>query len=420
VTDDKGTDPRTREWSWAYAGLVLIAGALFLYSVRSVLGPVPVFLLLLLLLSPFAGTRTHGVAVTGITLLFAIWLLRTLGGLLTPFLLAAAVAYILDPAVDALERRGLHRWLAIAILALPAVAILAALLLIGVPAVAHQAETFLAELPTAAARLSTWLASVRTRLVGTDIPFIDEERVFGWIGSIDEVRIAQFLEERRGVLLDRSWSAVLGAGRGVGVVLALLGFLVLTPVLSVYLLRDWDRITAAAANLIPESRRARSVAFAREYDGLLARFLRGQVIAAAIVGVLTWLGLLIAGFPMSGLVGAIAGLFNLVPYLGLIASILPVVIIALLSGSILASLLKAGIVFAIVQFIDGSITGPRIVGESVGLHPVWVMLALAVGGFAFGFAGLILAMPAAVLIKLLLREAIARYRASNLFRSSET
>jgi predicted PurR-regulated permease PerM len=123
---------------------------------------------------------------------------------------------------------------------------------------------------------------------------------------------------------------------------------------------------------------------------------------------------------MSGLVGAIAGLFNLVPYLGLIASILPVVIIALLSGSILASLLKAGIVFAIVQFIDGSITGPRIVGESVGLHPVWVMLALAVGGFAFGFAGLILAMPAAVLIKLLLREAIARYRASNLFRSSET
>lgn len=414
---DNGTGPRSREWSWAYAGIILLVGALYLYSVRSVLGPVPVYLLLLLLLTPFAGTRTHRTAVAGITLVFAIWVLRTLGGLLTPFLLAASVAYILDPAVDVLERR-MPRTVAILLLALPAVAILAVLLLVGIPAIAHQAESFLGELPTAASRLSTWLETVRARLLATDLPFVDEQRVFGWIGSIDEARITGWLEEQRGVLLQRTWSAVLGVGRGVGTVLAVLGYLVLTPVLAVYLLRDWDRITAAAASLIPESRRARAVAFAREYDGLLARFLRGQVVAAAIVGVLTWLGLLIAGFPMSGLVGAIAGLFNLVPYLGLIVSVVPVVIIALLSGSVLGSLLKAGIVFAIVQFIDGSITGPRIVGESVGLHPVWVMLALTVGGFAFGFAGLLLAMPAAVLIKLLLREGVARYRASDLFRST--
>jgi predicted PurR-regulated permease PerM len=111
--------------------------------------------------------------------------------------------------------------------------------------------------------------------------------------------------------------------------------------------------------------------------------------------------------------------FNLVPYLGLVASILPVVVIALLSGSFLGSLLRAGIVFVIVQFIDGSVTGPRIVGGSVGLHPVWVMLALAVGSFFFGFVGLLLAMPAAVLIKLLLREALTRYRASATFRGIE-
>src|SRR5690606_39532128 len=99
---------------------------------------------------------------------------------------------------------------------------------------------------------------------------------------------------------------------------------------------------------------------------LLSRFLRGQVLAASIVGILTWSGLLIVGFPFSGLVGAIAGVFNLVPYLGLVASIIPVIIIALFSGSFIGSLLKAGIVFAIVQFIDGSITGPRITGSSVG------------------------------------------------------
>jgi predicted PurR-regulated permease PerM len=104
----------------------------------------------------------------------------------------------------------------------------------------------------------------------------------------------------------------------------------------------------------------------------------------------------------------VAGVFNLVPYLGLVVSVVPVLIIALLSGSFLGSLLKAGIVFAIVQFIDGSITGPRIVGSSVGLHPVWVMLALAVGSFFFGFVGLLLAMPAAVLLKLVVRETLVR------------
>jgi predicted PurR-regulated permease PerM len=97
-------------------------------------------------------------------------------------------------------------------------------------------------------------------------------------------------------------------------------------------------------------------------------------------------------------------------------SVIPVLVIAVISGSFLGSLLKAGIVFVIVQLIDSSVTGPRIVGESVGLHPVWVMLALAIGSFFFGFVGLLIAMPAAVLIKLLLRESLARYHDSRVFR----
>jgi predicted PurR-regulated permease PerM len=134
--------------------------------------------------------------------------------------------------------------------------------------------------------------------------------------------------------------------------------------------------------------------------------------------VLTWLGLLIAGFPNSGLVGVVAGVFNIIPYLGLVVSVIPVVIISLVSGSVLGSLLKAGIVFAIVQFIDSSVTGPRIVGDSVGLHPVWVILAIAVGSFFYGFVGLLLAMPGAVLIKLLIRESLARYRQSRVFQGA--
>src|SRR5690606_41772417 len=119
------------------------------------------------------------------------------------------------------------------------------------------------------------------------------------------------------------------------------------------------------------------ISFISDYDALLSRFLRGQVLAASIVGLLTWLGLLIVGFPLSGLVGAIAGVFNLVPYLGLIASVIPVIILALFSGSFLGSLLQASIVFAIVQFIDGSITGPRITCSSSMMHTGWIQLYLS-------------------------------------------
>jgi predicted PurR-regulated permease PerM len=223
------------------------------------------------------------------------------------------------------------------------------------------------------------------------------------------------LQQHQTRIMQGGLGTLLGIGRGVGAVLTVLGYIVLTPVLMVYLLRDFDRITERVASLIPLPKKEAWTALAREYDNLLSRFLRGQLVAAAIVGVLTWLGLLIAGFPNSGLVGVVAGVFNIIPYLGLVVSIIPVLIIALVSGSILSLLLKAAIVFAIVQFIDGSVTGPRIVGESVGLHPVWVILALALGGFFYGFVGLLLAMPGAVLIKLLLREGVARYRQSGVF-----
>jgi predicted PurR-regulated permease PerM len=156
----------------------------------------------------------------------------------------------------------------------------------------------------------------------------------------------------------------------------------------------------------------------REFDNLLSRFLRGQLIEAILVGILTWLGLLILHVPYAGLVGVVAGIFNLIPYLGLVVSIIPVLIIALLSGHFVSIIARAGIVFFIVQLIDGSITGPRIVGGSIGIHPVVVILALAVGSFFFGFVGLLLAMPAAILIKLLARDAIVRYKRSALYRGA--
>jgi len=203
-----------------------------------------------------------------------------------------------------------------------------------------------------------------------------------------------------------------------GTAFSVLGYVVLTPVLGYYLLRDYDRITERVRELIPPRKRPTWTAFLAEYDTLLSRYLRGQLLTAAVVGVLTALLLWIVRFPYAGLVGAVAGVFNLVPYLGLVVSLVPALLIALLSGSVLVSLLKIAIVFAVVQILEGSVLSPRIVGGSVGLHPVWVILALAVGGFFLGLVGLLLAVPAAVLIKLLLRGALERYRRSAFYREA--
>jgi len=406
--NDQAGSVRSRQFPeelrYLRAVLVLAAAGLLLYTVAPVLSPVVVYLLLLLLATPYRGTREHALLLTAATVLLVLWLLHALGSILAPFLVAFALAYILDPAADALERRGVPRGLAVALLVVPVLLAVALGLAFGLPALGRQAGDLVGQVPAALARVAAWLERTRLRLL--ELPFIPDRTVASL--RLDEARVAAFIQAQQQEILTRAWSAVLGVGRGFGFLLTILGYLVLTPVVAIYLLRDFNRITGRAASLLPGRRREWWLGLAREYDGLLGRFLRGQVLAALIVGILTWIGLLVLGFPYSGLVGAVAGVFNLVPYLGLIVSVVPVLIIALLSGSFLGSLLKAGIVFFIVQLIDSTITGPRIVGGSVGLHPVWVMLALAVGSFFFGFVGLLLAMPAAVLLKLVLRELLAR------------
>ena len=404
--------PGQDEWRLIYGAAVLLVVGFFLFQVQAVLSPIVLFLLFLLLAAPYAGTRLHRLAVVGMSVLAALWLLRTTGFLLAPFILALVIAYILDPAVDALERRRVPRSLAVLLLALPVVGALALALVFGIPALGRQVDALIEQAPMLLERLVRWGEAVLDRLSRVDIPGLREDLLLEQLRAFEAERLVASLQERQTEIARRAWAAVLGVGRGIGAALTIIGYLVLTPVLAFYLLKDYDRIVARLRPLVPLSRRDEWFALLSEYDELLSRFMRGQVVAAAIVGILTWLGLFVLGFPYAGLVGAVAGVFNLVPYLGLVVSIVPAVIIALLTGNVLASLLKVAVVFGVVQFLDSSVTGPRIVGGSVGLHPVWVMLAIAVGGFFFGFVGLLIAMPAALLLKLLLRSALERYQRS--------
>jgi predicted PurR-regulated permease PerM len=411
---EKAVDPFN--WRTWHAVVVLGVLGLFLFSIRSILNPFILFLLLLFLVQPYSGTRFHIMLVSTAALLTFIWVLDTTGFLLAPFVLALVLAYIQHPMVARLERRGVSRLAATVLLALPAIAILGVVLFVGIPALSAQIAEFIRGTPvflqTFTLRLEAWQAQLQSR----DLPWLDEQAMVDRLRSIQPEAVMAWMQQRQAAIAQGVWTGLTGVGKGLGAVLSLLSYVFLTPIITFYLLRDWQSIQARLRDLVPGPYRDRVVGFASEYDRLLARYLRGQVLAAAIVGVLTWLGFLIAGFPYALLLGAVAGVFNIIPYMGLVASLIPALVIALFSASPLIALVKIAGVFAVVQVLDSSVIGPRVVGEAVGLHPVWVLLALAVTGYFFGFVGLLIAVPLAVLVKLLLGYALDRYRTSTLFR----
>lgn len=410
--------PTPGHWRRFHLVALILAFALLLYTAMPVLSPFVAFLVLLILAGPYLRERPVLLVLTAAGLVVFLWMLVAMGGLLAPFVLALVLAYVLDPAVDRLER-WMPRGAAIVLLSLPIVGLIVVGLLVGLPALGSQIADLFAEAPAALERLRDWATRTRGRVMGVDLPFVDERALLEPIIAADSEQITRFLTQRQQEIAARAWDAVLGVGKGVGAVISVLGYAVLTPVLTFYLLRDYDAFTRRVSTLFPPRYQPRWQRFLTEYDDLLSRYLRGQLFAAATVGLLTGLGLWMLGFPYPAVVGVVAGVFNLVPYLGLVVSLVPAIIIALLSDDVLWSFGKIAIVFAVVQALDGTVIGPRIVGGSVGLHPVWVILALATGGFFFGFVGLLIAVPAAILIKLFALSAIDRYRASSLYGREE-
>jgi predicted PurR-regulated permease PerM len=400
-----------------FAAAVLGILGIFLYAVREVLTPPVVFLLVIFVLSPLWGRPVYRTLAIAATALFLLWLLRETGFLLAPFVLAFLLAYILDPLVDQVERLRLPRSAAIGVLAVPVLAGAVFVVVFGAPAVARELSTLVGELPGAWEAIAGWLDRVRGRIVALGIPGLDEQTL-PRVSEVDAQAVTGYVQERAGELAEGVWTAVLGLGRGLASAATVVGYVVLTPILTFYLLRDYDRMLRRARELLPEKRRERWSEFAHRYHTLLSRYLRGQVLVAVVIGALTFIGFSILGFPFALLLGVIAGVFNLVPYLGVYISLVPALAIAFLSGSLLVSLLKIAVVFGGVQILEGAVLSPMIVGHSVELNPVWIMVALAVFGFFFGLVGLLMAVPLAILIKIALERGLEAYRSSEFYRAA--
>ena len=403
-------------WRGVEAVAALLVLGFFLYALRGILNPLVLFILLWIVMIPFRGRPGHSALLATAGALTLTWLLSTTGSLLAPFVLALVLAYILDPLVDLLQRRRIPRAGAILLLTLPALAILAALVLVAIPAAVGQLGSVLDRTPVLIDRVEGWIDSLGDWWLRVNVPLVDEQRLLEQVRGVDQAAVLDFLRERQEALVGWLMGAVLGFGRGIGTVLTILGYVFLTPVLTFYLLRDWDRLTRSVSELLPRDRRSSLVSFAAECDRLLSQYLRGQITVAVTIGAITGAGLALLGFPYAAALGLIVAIFSVVPYLGLVLSLIPAIFIALVSaGSVGVALLKVAVVYGVAQGLEGAVISPKIVGGSVGLHPVWVVLALAVGGFFFGFVGLLIGVPGAVVAKVLIQRGIERYRSSQVY-----
>jgi predicted PurR-regulated permease PerM len=392
---------------------------LLLWGARDLLTPLVVFPLLVYALWPTRVSALGRRTLVVVCAVFGLWFVSEVRVVLMPFVLAFAIAYLLAPAVDALVRRRVPRPLAIPIVFLPFLGLIVALALVLVPEMERQLLDLVAQVPALIRRLVDWALAARTKLVASGgAGFLSEEQLHR-LDSLQASDLVSIVSGKWDAISQNLWTAALGIGRGVGVgltvVLTVFGYLIVAPIVVFYLLQVWPKLLPEAERLVPPAERPAVLAFLKEYDHVLSRFVRGQLTESMLVATLTGVGLGLLGFRGALLMAVIAGVCNLIPTVGTFLGLIPGILIALTAPEVGPALLKLGSVYAVVQIMDGQITGPLIVGRSIGLSPVWSMIAVLVLGALFGLPGMFISMPLSGLAKMIVVRARARYENSPIY-----
>jgi predicted PurR-regulated permease PerM len=336
-----------------------------------------------------------------VALVLVLWLLSDI---LLPFVAGFALAYMLDPLADRLERTGLSRTISALLILLAFVVLVIIAIAVVAPLLVQQLDAVVQNLPAIVDRIQAlisgpglgWLRN----LLGGRIPDVQSSlgavvgQGAGWMGNF----------------LKSLWA-------GGSALLGVVSLLVVTPVVAFYMLVDWDRMVAKVDSWIPIQHRETVRELARECDDAVAGFVRGQALVCLILGVAYALALSLVGLNFGLLIGLVSGLIGFIPYVGSFTGFILAGGVAifqfwpdyLMIGAVLA-------IFIAGQFVEGNILQPNLVGRSVGLHPVWLMFALLAFGSLFGFAGLLLAVPLAAAIGVLTRFALTQYLESPLYK----
>ncbi|MBX6322408.1 MAG: AI-2E family transporter [Rhodospirillaceae bacterium] len=331
--------------------------------------------------------------------LLALWLLADI---LLPFVAGLALAYLLDPLCDRLERWGCSRTLATVLVTAAMLVALVAVLLLLVPLLRAQITALVEALPG-------YLEMLETRV----IPRLE---AFGERLGIDDVG------DLRGQAAGQASQLVGWAGATIvkvftsGIALFnLLSLVFITPVVTFYLLRDWDRLVARIDSWLPRAHAPVIREQARAIDRTLAGFVRGQAMVCLFLAVYNAAGLSLLGLEFGLAVGVLSGLLSFIPFVGTALGLVGSVGLAFAQFDEWWRIAAVAALFLVGQFLEGNVLSPKLVGARVGLHPVWVIFALLAGGALFGFVGLLLAVPAAAVIGVMARFALQRYLASRYY-----
>ncbi len=339
------------------------------------------------------------------------WLIYLLAPVITPFAISAVLAYLGDPLVDRLEKVSLGRWklgrtVAVSIVFVLMLSLLIVVLLIIVPLLVEQIRTLIHLLP----RWIEWFSA-------TALPWLAGKLGFE-LKDFDSAHFSQVFKDYWREISTAAFKVVDYVSRGGMAVAALLTNLILIPVVTFYLLRDWDPLIRAIHDLLPRNMEAEISRTVIEVDDVLGAFFRGQLMVMLALGLIYSIGLSLVGIELGVLIGMGAGLLSIVPYLGSIVGVLVAVVAAIFQFQDVFHPLMVLLVFGVGQTAEGMYLTPKLVGDQIGLHPVTVIFAVLAGGQLFGFLGILLALPVAAALNVLVRHMHQKYRQSDLYQSS--
>ncbi|WP_413467803.1 AI-2E family transporter [Mesorhizobium sp. B2-8-5] len=330
--------------------------------------------------------------------------LYVFSGILLPFVAGMVLAYFLDPVADWLQRLGLSRLMATVVILIAFIVVVVLAFVILVPVLATQMADFARKLPEYLTRLQSLITSFDPKWL---------EQRFGVNAAGLRDGLNSLLTTGFGLLttvFTSIWSS------GVALV-SVVSLFVVTPVVAFYMLLDWDRMVAVVDSWVPRDYVETVRALARDINTATAGFVRGQGTLCLVLGAMYATGLTLTGLNFAILIGFFAGLISFIPYVGSLTGLVLAVGVAFVQfWPDWTMIVAVACVFFVGQFIEGNILQPRLVGKSVGLHPVWLMFALFAFGALFGFVGLLIAVPASAAIAVLVRFAIGRYLESPLYK----
>lgn len=341
--------------------------------------------------------------VAAVFLLFLFAFFHYLAPILTPFIVAAVLAYILDPLVDKLRRFRINRargslWVMLFVFVL-----LVLLLLVIVPMLVSQTNGIIERIPAMVDWVQHQLLPWYNARFGQYFT-IDGNTVLGYLRA--NVKLVQTSLQNTMMLLMKQGSSIA----------ALLGNLVILPLLLYYFLRDWPHWRFAIRRLVPRRYLLSYLRISKEIDTVLGEFLRGQVLVMLIMGLVYGLGLMAIGLDSGFAIGMVAGLLVFIPYLGSFTGLLLATLAAVLQFQSWTGVLLVWAVFAVGQFLESFFVTPQIVGDKIGLSPFWVIFSLMAFGQLMGFVGILVALPLAAICLVLLREGKSIYLKSDFYR----